>query len=101
VGDAIAHRAEKGGSILHENEVALLVHSPHKIGELYLREVLQTESTWKSDFIKGAIYGRMVLDRQTFFGSNFRKFPKYLRGRMFISGFKRISRDNPLSANEA
>ena len=61
VGDAIAHRAEKGGSILHEDEVALLVHSPHKIGELYLREVLQTESTWKSDFIKGAIYGTMVL----------------------------------------
>lgn len=42
------------------------------------------------------------LDRQTFFGSNFRNFPKYLRGGRFVSGFGIISRDNPLrGAKEA
>ena len=34
VGNAIADRAEKGGTILHKDEVTLLVDSPHEIGEL-------------------------------------------------------------------
>jgi urease gamma subunit len=57
VGNAIADRAEKGRTILHEDKVALLVDSPHEIGELQVRNA-----------VPDAVPGSLTSSKQRFNG---------------------------------
>jgi hypothetical protein len=64
VGDPVADRTQQSGSILDKHEIALLVDSAHKIGELTVSDTLDKErkkETWKSDFIEAACANGMAL----------------------------------------
>ena len=48
VGNAIADRTEKSRSVLNEDKITLLIHGPHKIGELLVTNMLRIKKVPES-----------------------------------------------------